>query len=59
MDVNRAIKEAMHSLRYKRPKGIDSLEPPPDMIGETAEVTLEATRILAYQSVLNTNVCHL
>ena len=53
-DVNRAIKEAIHTLRYKRPKGIDSMEPPPDMIGETAEVTLEATRILTFQYVITT-----
>jgi hypothetical protein len=49
MDVNRAINQAKHKLQYKKPEGIDSLEPGPDNIGTTAEVTLEATRLLAYQ----------
>ncbi|CAG2117962.1 unnamed protein product, partial [Medioppia subpectinata] len=53
IDVNRAVKEAMHTLRYKRPNGIDSLEPPPDMIGETSEVALETTRLLTYQFELS------
>lgn len=48
-DVNQAVKKAMRVRNYSRPKGIDSLEPPPEEIAETAEVIQEATRILAYR----------
>lgn len=37
----------MRVLRYSKPDAIDSLEPPPEQIAETAEVIQEATRILA------------
>lgn len=39
----------MRNLNYKRPKHIDSLEPPTEEIAETAEVIQEATRILTFR----------
>ena len=46
-DVDMAVDEAMRVRRYTRPNGIDSTEPPPEQIAETAEVIQQTTRILA------------
>ena len=48
-DVNKAIEEAMYSLQYSRPDKVDSLEPPPEQIAQTAEVIQEVTRLLTYR----------
>lgn len=45
--VDEAIEEAMRTLRYSRPADIDSLEPQPESIGQTAEVIQLTTRLLA------------
>ena len=46
-DVNRAVREAIYSLNFERPPNIDSLEPPPEEIGMTGELTQQVTRNLA------------
>ena len=48
-DVDRAILDSMQKLNYIRPSKIDSLEPPPEQIAESAEVIQKATHILAYR----------
>ncbi|KPM09639.1 hypothetical protein QR98_0081790 [Sarcoptes scabiei] len=37
-DVNKAIEKAMINRKYSRPENIDSLEPPPEEIAQTAEI---------------------
>ncbi|UXI17277.1 hypothetical protein NH340_JMT03220 [Sarcoptes scabiei] len=43
----------MINRKYSRPENIDSLEPPPEEIAQTAEVIQEATRLLAHRFELS------
>ncbi|XP_022258623.1 uncharacterized protein LOC106474604 [Limulus polyphemus] len=48
-DVNRALAEAKRQRGYRQPSTINSLEPLPPHIDQTAELVLATTRILAKQ----------
>ncbi|XP_015784100.1 peroxidase [Tetranychus urticae] len=53
VDVETAIQEAKYRRNYIRPNGLNSLEPLPPIISQTAELALEVTRVLATQFKLS------